>query len=531
MAGHKKNKQGSSTTPAATLSSPASVVAQTIAHTLPADGSAVSAAPALRLPTRAMFPGLGGPRMAKAMPRVTAFDPPPVVAVPAAPAEPPPPPSRPFEHEPPTAPDRPPLVSPPPPPAEPSARPTTRPPSRREPEPSGAMPFPVASAPPFAAAHANVYTEDFQARERERWGKNRHVPQPDTKLVHCWALALSHFPAGALTLWLTRTAPAKDSYELWIAGDALFDPMFPERKLYEVVRRERRQPSIAESFVGRIQGKAENGTTYDCGYGEIHLPPEPVSGASPTTWGANAGAPPWGNPPPPPGYGPPPWGPPPGYGSPWGPPPGYAPPWGGPPPPWAQAYGQPPPPPPANVQSDPLLLEVWRQSAEATANAQRLTAESASKASDGQAALMRLLLDRVLAPPAAAAPASGGIKETIGMLKDFSSFVETVRGPREESASNSRGLTIHNLGNGERLVETKDGEIDVGATVGLGLKSGITELVGAIGKMRGRGPSMAQTPPPVAAASAGAAALSGARMQKGPPPAAPASTNGAAAPS
>jgi hypothetical protein len=121
------------------------------------------------------------------------------------------------------------------------------------------------------------------------------------------------------------------------------------------------------------------------------------------------------------------------------------------------------------------------------------------------------------------------MRETIGMLKDVASLVETFRGPREEGGGSSRGLTIHNLGNGERIIEGKDGNIDVGATVGLGIKSGISEIVQAVGKVRAArsGPSMAQAPPPAAAA---AAALSGARMQKGPPPAAEGGANGATSP-
>lgn len=523
MAGHKKKGGGADKEPArTTLTEPASIVAQTIAQTLPLGAAAPAEPPAVRLVPRSMFPGLGsGPRMTKG-PRVTAFDPPPVIM--HAPAsgptvgEPPPPPSRPFEHEPPTSPDRPaPTPTPPPLPHDPAARPTTKPPARRDPEApgAGALPYPVISAPPFGAARANVYSEDFQSRERDRWGKTKHVPQPDTKLVHCWTLALAHFPAGALTLWLTRTRPATDSYELWISGDALFDPMFPDRKLYEVVRRERRQPAIAESFVGRIQGKAENGQTYDCGYGEIHLPPEQPASAPPA-WGAPPNLSPWGAPPP--GYGPPP-----GFGYGYGAPPGFGPaPWGGPPPPWAQALGwpgaqpPPPPPPPANVQSDPLLLQVWQASQENTARAQLAAAETASRSADAQTQLMHLLLQRVLTPPAAAAPA-GGMKETLAMIKDVAGIVETFRGPREEGGGSGRGLTIHNLGNGDRLVESKNGEIDMGATAALSIKSGITEIASAIGKMRANrgGPSMAAAPPPAAAA----AALSGARMAKGPPPA------------
>lgn len=512
MPGHKKNKGqgGGASRPSTPLSEPRpSIVAQTIAAGLDAT------APPIRFMPRSSFPGLGaGPRMNKG-PKVTAFDPPPVVvsSIPVAPEQPPPPSSRrpAFEHEPPTAPDRPTV----PPPETPRAVPK---PPRRDPEPTGtgAPPFPaVASLPPFAAAHANAYSEDYQARERERWGKNRHVPQPDIKLVHCWTLALVHFPPAALTIWLTRTTPAQNSYEFWISGEELIDPMFPDRKLYDVMRRKRRQPSIAESFTGRIRGVSENGTQYDCGYGEIHLPPEEPQTAAPA-WGSAAMSP-WG--PAPPGYGPPPWSGPPGYGPPpwggWGPPPQ----WGGPPPPWAQPWaGAAPPPPPATVASDPLLLQVWQASAEATANAQRLSAESASRAADHQTEFMKLLLTRALMPPAAAAPAGGGIRETMSMLKDVATFVETVRGPREETSS-GRGLTIHNLGNGERLVETKDGEIDIGATVGLGIKSGITEIAQAVSKYRsasGRGPGMTQVP---AAAAPVGGALSGARMNKAPPPA------------
>ncbi len=510
MAGHKKNKgNGSSASASSTpLSTPPSIIAQTIAQTLPTDGSAAIAAPTpVRFPPRSLFPGLGsGPRMHKAPRLVTAFDPPPVVVVQPA-AEPPPPSSRRpvFEHgEQPTSPDRPAALPPEPPP--PRAAPPRAP--RREPDQasSDAPPFPVFAAPPFAAARANAYSEDHQQRERDRWGKNRHVPQPDTKLVHCWTAALVHFPPTALTLWLTRTSPAQSSYEIWISGEELFDPVFPDRKLYEVARRKRRQPTVAESFVGRIRGVSENGTQYDCGYGEIHFPPEEAAGSAPP-WGSSAAMSPWG----PAAGGPPGWGPPPWAAQGWGAPPG----WGGPPPPWAQAWGgQGPPPAPTNVQSDPVLLQVWQASAEATANAQRASADSAARAADSQNAILTMLLQRVLAPAAPAAPA-GGLRETIGMMKDMASLVETMRGPQEAP---NRGVSVLDLGGGDRVIQNKHGDIDVAASGLLGVKGAITEIAQAIGKARaGRGPSMGQAP----AAAAAAGALSGARMSKAPPPATP----------
>jgi hypothetical protein len=482
-------------------------VATTIAQTLPL--TSVPATPAI-FPSSGAFPGQGGARVRK-RPPITAFDPPPVVQV-AAPVAPPPP----ETHAPPD-------------PAE-FVPASAAPPPRTLPRPAHVAPPPAA----FAAAQANDYAQRMSAREAEHWAKSREVPIAEPLLMHAWAWAVQQYPPSALTVWLTRTVPETGSYQFFVTGEELAGDYYPDRKLYETVRMKRRQPTIAEKFIGRIRGMSAEGKALDVAYGEISFPPEertvaPAWGPAATAgapWGSPyasfpGGAPPWG--------GPGPWGAgPPGYG-PYGPPPPWwgAPPWGGPPPSWATpaaaaAAAQPPP----HIAADPTLLEIWKMMQEGQAALTRASAETAGRANEEQGKLVRLLLERVIAPPAAtAAGAGGGVKETLSMLSDMANFYDKVKG--SAGSGSGGGITIHRVDD-DLIVENKDGEIDPVATIGLGVKGGFKEIVkhmaqGRAARAGGASPAQAAAGTPTLGQGAGLGG--GARVNKAAPPAA--GTNGA----
>jgi hypothetical protein len=361
----------------------------------------------------------------------------------------------------------------------------------------------------------------MRAREHERWAKSKNVPAAEVLLVHAWAHAVTQYPAHALTLWLTRTSPPQNPYEFFIAGEELAGDPFPDRKCYEVARSKRRQPTIAEGFSGRIRGMTHEGQVYDCGYGEIHFPPDERAAPAPV-WGQGAPPPGWG-PGHSPGYGAPPGYGPPGYYPPspyYPPPPGYGAPagYGGAPPPWAHAYGgwpapPPAPAPPAHIAADPSLLEIWKLAQEANTSAARISQDAQSRAAEAQTQLMQTLLQRVLAPPAAPA-AAGGMKETFGMLGDAISLLDKLRGPPAEGGRGG-GLHIHKIGE-DLIVENKDGEIDAVATLGLGMKDGVREVIKAVASRRA---AKAGGPSAPGAPGAGTG-LSGASVKKQAPPAA-----------
>lgn len=345
--------------------------------------------------------------------------------------------------------------------------------------PADAAPAPAAAAPPAPApagpeglgVHAgmvNSYEQQRRTRDAYRWKMNRDIPQGETLLVHAWSFAVSQYPATALTVWLRRVDPLTGAYEFFIPGDALIGD-FPDRKIFEEVRRHRRQPTIAEKFVGRIRYVTPEGTTAELQGGEIHLPPEPPQTAS-APWAA----------PQMPAYapGPPPWGYPwPGQAGPYGGPPGS---YGVPPSmpwPWGtlgmaaalQAPTAAPAPPPAQIQNNPDLVALWTA-----------MQESVRAAQAPQQALMQTLIERAFAQQPQTAATSGQAPGLLDQVKAFGQMAEAldkIRGPQQPSEH--RGLNIHKVGE-SLLVENKDGDIDPVATAivgGMPALTGIKDLI------------------------------------------------------
>lgn len=375
---------------------------------------------------------------------------------------------------------------------------------------------PVAPAPPPAplppvagrpvlpsiggAADQNDYRQRQAEREANRWGKRSEVLQPEaTSLVQAWTYYLSIYPPAALTLWLERSFPAENGYAIYITGETFIGEQYPDRALYDRVRRERRQPNIAETFSGRIQGRSAEGQPLDLGGGMIRLPPEPASQAP--QWGQPQG--PWGGQPmpgygAPPGY-PPPWGahapgmlgwpgaPPPGpYGSPWS-----MPPW------WAMYAGAPAPAappaaPPAAIAHDPAMVQMWQAMKEVQLAAQHSSGEQQKAASQMQLMLLEKLFDRLAQPAGAPAAAGGGMRESIGLLKDVAGLVNELRGGSggggEGAASDA--LQIVEMKSGEKIFAQK-GRVHEGLTYGFAIKDAATDLFKGFRNMRAAVPGRA----------------------------------------
>jgi hypothetical protein len=278
-----------------------------------------------------------------------------------------------------------------------------------------------------------------------------------------------------MTVTLRRVDPIEGAYEFYIPGDALISD-WPERKVYDEVNRRRQQPWLAERFSARIRALSPNGETLELAGGEIAFPADasrvrpPASNGAPGAPGT-MGAPPYGYPP---GY-PPPYGYPPAYGAPpagypygyppaygYGAPPGALPGWlpgspWGPPPPW---YGQPQSAqPPAKVAADPELLAMWRTNQEIQASAAK---DANTQARELTTRLLDLALERASTPPPEKEDGFATLERAINL-------VDKLR-PPVEPQSPSRGITIHNV-DGARIVENKDGDLDVGA-------SGLLSIVG-----------------------------------------------------
>jgi hypothetical protein len=369
-------------------------------------------------------------------------------------------------------------------------------------------------------------------REARNWASRRDVVSPERMLVHAWTWALQTYPPAALTVWLQRTTPATDPYSFYIDGDTLSGE-HADRRLYDAVRARRRQPKVAESFFGRIEGRASNGTSQQVATGIIDLPPEPETRAS--TWSdPQNGAPPWGAPP---GYaGAPPWGYPPPYGMapPWGGPSGYM---GGPPspygmpPPWAWGppgfAGAPPAQPaaaPAAIAQDPALLELWRSIQTIQATSAQHSADAQMRSAEIQGKLLMQLLER--ATPAAASSGGGNssMKDAFEMLATTMRLAKEMTGGGGEEKGH-RGLHIHQVGS-DLLVEDKNGEIDPVATSLLGLKDGVKEIVKGVAARRAAIVGARNGAAPVGG-SAGASALPK-KIAAPPPPGANGEGNGGA---
>lgn len=360
-------------------------------------------------------------------------------------------------------------------------------PPQPEPAPPPAPLPPTAGRPVLpsigGAADQNEYRQRQAEREANRWGKRTEVLQPEaSSLVHAWSYYLSIYPPAALTLWLVRTLPAENGYELFIVGESFMGEQYPDRALYDRVRRERRQPNIAETFSGRIQGRSAEGQPLDLGGGMIRLPPEPASQAP--QWGQPQG--PWGGQPlpgyaAPPGY-PPPWGghapgmlgwpgsPPPPYGSPWG-----MPPW------WAMYAGAPAPAPaaatpPAAIAHDPAMVQMWQAMKEVQLAAQNTSGEQQKAANAMQMLLLEKLFDRLSQPASAPAAAGGGMRESIGLLKDVAGLVNELRGGGGGGDGGaSDALQIVEMKSGEKIFAQK-GKVHEGLTYGFAIKDAATDL-------------------------------------------------------
>lgn len=339
-----------------------------------------------------------------------------------------------------------------------------RPASRAAAAPSAfappAEPAPAASdegysppaGPAIAAAAANEFTARIKSSEPYRYRTPRQAPpQGETQLVHAWLHALTTLkvPPQACTIWVTSCE--QPTYTLYIPGEAVVGE-HPDRMLYEYVAANRRRKDVAERFVGRIKAPTLDGTPYECGGGELYLPPA-VPAAAPPGWSAPAAPPGWSSP-----YGPPgalPWGAAPPWGGGW---PGM--PWGPAPmgmgmPPWWGPSGGPlsallqaahPQPPPPAVQSDPAALAMWKGM------------------QDNQKAMFEAFVQMATRPPpAAAAPATADPLDQLVKLASVLEKFQTPQGPNSP-------ITVTKLDEETSLVTDKNGDIHPTATAFANMK-------------------------------------------------------------
>jgi hypothetical protein len=361
-------------------------------------------------------------------------------------------------------------VAPPPPPA---AAPPAPAPSTQW--PGYAPPPPPVEAFDSSSNAANAYAEARRVKSDFEWKRAKSIPQGDSLLVHAWSFAVTCYPPAGMTVTLRRIDPLDQGYEFYIPGDALISD-WPERKIYDECNRRRQQPWLGERFSARIRALSPQGETLELAGGEISFPADPSRSRTVT------------NPTPPPGpYGyPPPYPPP--YGQPYGPasygpaygaptPYGVPPPYGYPSypyaspaaalPPWVPSapWGAPPPwygqgqQPPAKVAGDPELLAMWRSNQEMMAADRKDARDTARTMTDK---LLDLALAKIETPPAEK-------EDSFATLERAITLADHIRGPAPDP-SERRGITIHNV-DGAKLVETKNGDLDVGA-------SGVLSIIG-----------------------------------------------------
>ena len=358
--------------------------------------------------------------------------------------------------------------------------------------------------PPANASHAsNAYDQKLRERADREWNKAKDVAQGETLLVHQWAWAVTQYPPQGMMVWLFRTDPVRDQYEIHLDGQSLIGD-WPDKKLFEEVRRQRRQPQIPERFFGRIRARLPDGTMVEIASGEIHLPPEPQSAsaggwAPPPAWGAPPpygapyGAPPYGAPPfgaPPYGYGAPPYGAPPGYFAPYGAAAGA---------PW---WGQPPQQEARSSTMEKLLVEALtsgKGSPEVMKTLIEVMRENGNNKGDAAERMLQLVLDQRNNAPKS--------DDDMTRLTNMITLVDKLRPPVEPARG---GINVHSV-DGGKLVETRDGNLDVGASIGLSALPMVKDLLGkrfaaaATPKPAGRpvaqGPGVAKAPPPGPAAA------------------------------
>jgi hypothetical protein len=319
--------------------------------------------------------------------------------------------------------------------------------------------------PPAGPAIAATLGNEWQARTTDRQGfqyrqPRTAPPQGETLLVHAWLHVLTalRIPPQACTIWLRCVD--QPNYELYIPGEAVCGE-HPDRALYEYVSLNRRRRDVAERFVGRIRGPTRDGSPYECGGGELYLPPAPPSAAAPAWSTPGAAQPPWSSP-----YGPPsPWGPPP----PWYPPAGGAmgmPPWWGPSqaPLSALLAAAHAPPVPAAVQSDPASL-AWAKAMQ-----------------ENQAAMFKAFVEMAGRPPptpAALPPQTDGFEQAVRII-------DLVAKLKPEAASTSPSVSVIHVDDDTTLVTDKNGDINPGATAWANMK-GVKGLVSALRPSRPNG--------------------------------------------
>jgi hypothetical protein len=307
-------------------------------------------------------------------------------------------------------------------------------------------------------------------RDANRWRTASHVPQGETGLLGAWTFAVTEYPPQSMTIWLKRIDPQVGSYELLIPGEALTGNDFPDRRLYQELRRQRRQPSVAERFSGRIRALAPDGNYLDIGAGEVSLPPEPNETAAPWSnpqnpWAASAGwpsSPPWGGGP----QGWPPWngG---GYGQAW--PGGYG--MGGPMQAMmheiAELKAKLSAQPPAVIAGNPELVELWKVMHSTIEAARPHQAPSIDPA-------VAKLLDLAFARLAQTNTPASSV--------DPFSLIERVMGLAEKfgSGGKSGGITLHTV-DGATLLEKSDGTLDVGGSVALSLLKDSKAAIQSVG--------------------------------------------------
>jgi len=352
-----------------------------------------------------------------------------------------------------------------------------------EPPPETGIGASPATASPRSSytAYREKWQQRIQARDEQRW-KRTSVPQGETKLVHVWAACVHarEIPPEACTLTLTRTNG--EPYEILIAGETCCltpEGPFPDRALYAVALQKRMQPTIPESFYGRITAPGIEGGIIKLGEGTIDLPPDPGRFQARAPWGDGIGqlgqnGAPWSAPiSVPPAY---------PYGAPYGAPPGYG---GAAPPAWFDEFkrmflsleskiaGRPSPP---TAQTDPVLADAYR-----------LAQEAQRAGQDNLAKLVTTLIERVTAPsPAAPAAAAPPVDQLAAFERNFD-FIDRLMGRVEkryelqaarDAEPEEKGLGIKQIG--ETTVVTSDGKIDPLGTAFVNLHG---EVKGAVKKI------------------------------------------------
>ncbi|HZU83492.1 MAG TPA: hypothetical protein VE987_11270 [Polyangiaceae bacterium] len=330
-----------------------------------------------------------------------------------------------------------------------------------------------------AAQAATNYADMRRMRDARRWGSQAQIPQGENSLVHAWAYAVTTYPAYGFTIWLKRVEPVQGGYEFHLTGEQLAGGDYPDRRLYEEVRRFRRQPSVAERFVGRIRALTPDGSYVDLGAGELSLPPEPT--AQPTAWADPGSA--WGRPPGSPWGAPPPWAMGAMVGGGWGPMP-----WGnggfgygmmGAPPPGslvamqqeiAQLKAQISATPPAAIAGHPELVEMWKMMNETISQSQRY-----AQAQDG--GTTKMLLEFVLANMAKSNTPVSSV-DPFSMLERIITVADKLR-PPASGGGERPGIVIHDVG-GTKLVEDKDGNLDTASSAVLSVLGDAKDALKAV---------------------------------------------------